>query len=241
MRPIMILSLLVPAAFAPAHAGMLREAMAEARTTAAAGRVVQEAIAGRDHDERLKKALAETTRRSCEAPGSVTQADLDALALPSAGNLAATPWPEGVADCPHVYLYLAGNGRDARALKTLSSPAPDASAPEGATPVRGAPTTPFSGLFPKVKALAVAACKAPEQARVDPALTGPRESLLFLPSDDRDAAREAAGLGACEGKMFQRLVGVIRYGNPGKITAAWLKERAAEYTPAPAAAPAPKD
>lgn len=234
MRTIMILSLLVPAAFAPAQAGMLREAMAEARATTAAGRAVQEDIAGRDRDERLKKTLADATRRSCEAPGSVSQAELDALPLPSAGNLAATPWPEGVTDCPHVYLYLAGNGRDARTLKTLSAPAPDASAPGGPAPVRGAPARLFSGTFPKVKALAVAACKAPEQARVDPELTRPRESLLFLPSDDRDAAREAAGLGACEGKMFHRLIGVMRYGNPGKITAAWLKERAAEYTPAPA-------
>lgn len=234
MRPTVILSLLVLAASAPARAGMLREAMAEARATTAAGRAVQEDLSARDHDERLKKALADATRRSCEAPGSVSQAELDALPLPRAENLALTPWPDGAADCPHVYLYLAANGRDARALKTLSTPTPDASAPAGATPVRGTPTTLFSGTFPKVKALAVAACKAPEQARVDPELTRPRESFLFLPSDDREAARAAAGLGACEGKMFRRLVAVIRYGEPGKITAAWLKERAAEFTPAPA-------
>lgn len=238
MRPILVL--LVLAASAPADAGMLREAMAEARATTAAGRAVQEDISGRDHDARLKKALADATRRSCETPGSVSQAELDALGLPRAENLAMTPWPEGAADCPHVYLYLAANGRDARALKALSTPTPDASAPEDGTPVRGAPATLFSGTFPKVKALAVAACKAPELARVDPELTRPRESFLFLPSDDREAARAAAGLGACEGKMFHRLIGVIRYGNPGKITAAWLKERAAEYTPAPAPAPAPK-
>ena len=219
---------------APAHAGMLREAMAEARTAAAAGRAVQEDISGRDHDARLKKDLADATRRSCEAPGSVSQAELDSLGLPRAENLAVTPWPEGAADCPHVYLYLAANGRDARALQTLSAPTPDASAPAGATPVLGAPAILFSGTFPKVKSLAVAACKAPEQARVDPELTRPRESFLFLPSDDREAARAAAGLGACEGRMFHRLIGVIRYGNPGKITGAWLKERAAEYTPAPA-------
>jgi len=234
MRPIMILSLLVAAGSAPARAGTLREAMAEARATAAAGRAVQEDIAGRDHDERLKKALADAARRSCEAPGSVSQAELDALPLPRAGNLVESPWPAVSADCGHVYLYLAANGRDARALKTLSSPTPDASAPADATPVRGTPAILFSGTFPKVKALAVAACKAPDQARVDPELTRPRGSFLFLPSDDRDAAREAAGLGACEGKMFRRLIGVIRYGNPGKITPAWLKERAAEYAPAPA-------
>ncbi|MBI2789406.1 MAG: hypothetical protein HYX59_12045 [Elusimicrobia bacterium] len=218
----------------PARAGMLREAMAEARAAAASGRVVQEDISARDHDERLKKALADATRRSCEAPGSVSQAELDALPLPRAGNLVETAWPAGAADCAHVYLYLAANGRDARTLKALSSPTPDASAPAAPTPVWGTPAILFSGTFPKVKALAVAACKAPEQARVDPELTRPRESFLFLPSDDREAARAAAGLGACERKMFQRLIGVIRYGDPGKITGAWLKERAAEYTPAPA-------
>lgn len=234
MRPILILSLLVPAAFAPAHAGMLREAMAGARATAAAGRAVQEDISGRDHDERLKKTLADAARRSCETPGSVSQVELDALPLPRARNLVETSWPDVAADCADVYRYLAGNGRDARTLKILSSPAPDASAPPDATPVRGTPTVLFSWTFPKVKALAVAACAAPEQARVDPELTRPRASFLFLPSDDREAARVAAGLGACEGRMFHRLIGVIRYGNPGKITAAWLKERAAEYTPAPA-------
>ncbi len=235
MRPIMILSLLVAASLTPARAGMLREAMAEARATTAAGRAVQEDLSARDLDERLKKALADATRRSCEAPGSVSQAELDALPLPRAGNLVETAWPAGAADCAHVYLYLAANGRDARTLKTLSSPMPDASAPAAPTPVRGTPAILFSGTFPKVKALAAAACKAPEEARVDPELTRPRESFLFLPSDDREAARAAAGLGACERKMFLRLVGVLRYGDPGKITAAWLKERAAEY--APAAAP----
>lgn len=233
MRPIMILTLLAAAASAPARAGMLREAMAEARATAAAGRAVQEDLSGRDHDERLKKALAEAARRSCEAPGSVSQAELDALPLPRARNLVETPWPAVAADCADVYRYLAGNGRDARALRTLSSPAPDASAPADATPVRGTPTVLFSSAFPKVKSLAVDACKAPEQARVDPELTRPREGFLFLPSDGREAARAAAGLGACEGRMFHRLIGVIRYGDPAKITAAWLKERAAEYTPAP--------
>lgn len=237
MKPRLIASFVLLSLLSPAHAGMLREAMAGARATTAAGRVVQEDLSGRDHDERLKKALADATRRSCEAPGSVSQAELDALPLPRARNLVETAWPAGAADCAHVYQYLAANGRDARTLKTLSAPAPDASAPAGATPVRGTPAALFSTTFPKVKALAVAACKAPEQARVDPDLLRPAESFLFLPSDGREAARAAAGLGACEGKMFHRLIGVLRYGDPGKITGAWLKERAAEYTPAPAPAP----
>lgn len=234
MRTLMILSLLAAAGSAPARAVMLREAMAEARATTAEGRAVQEALSDRDHDERLKKDLADAARRSCEAPGSVLQAELDALRLPRAGNLVMSAWPAVPDGCGHVYQYLAGNGRDARTLRALSAPAPDASVPPDAGPYRGTPAVLFSSTFPKVRALAAAACAAPEQARVDPELTRPRESFVFLASDDREAARAAAGLGACGTRMFHRLIGVMRHGDPTKITAAWLKERAAEFTPAPA-------
>ncbi|MBI2384556.1 MAG: hypothetical protein HYV14_00945 [Elusimicrobia bacterium] len=56
----------------------LEEAVVEARGLVAEARS-QANIARRDHDERLKNAYADLARRSCDHPGSVSQAELDAL------------------------------------------------------------------------------------------------------------------------------------------------------------------
>ncbi len=236
MLPRLIVSLLLLAPLAPARAGLLREALAEAKTAAAAGRLEQDALARREHDERLKRTLAELTARSCAAPGDVTQNELDVLRLPRAENLALSPWPEGIADCAEVYLYLAGNGRDAAALARLSMPpSPSLPIPPAAAPVSGAPVVLFAQTLPHAMEFARVACHAPALARVGPALTRPREGILFLPSDDRAAAGLEAGLGVCERLLFRRLIGVLRHGHPGKIDSAWIKARVEEYTPKPRA------
>lgn len=234
MLPRLIFSLLVLAPLAPARAGMLREAMAEAKTAAAAGRLELEALACREHDERLKKSLAALTARSCAAPGAVTQKELNALPRPRSENLALSPWPAGIADCAEVYLYLAGNGRDAARVARLSTP-PEASRPlpPGAAPARGVASVLFVQLLPQAKEFAKFACQAPALARIGTSLSRPRAGILFLTSDDRTAAGLEAGLGNCERLLFRRLIGVIRHGNPEKIDSAWIKARVEEYTPKP--------
>lgn len=234
MRTRLLVSLLLLAA--PARAGMLREAMAEARMTTAAGRLELEALACREHDERLKKALAALTARSCAAPGAVTQKELNALARPRAENLALSPLPEGIADCAEVYLYLAGNGRDAARVARLSTP-PEASLPlpPGKAPAAGTPVILFAQLLPQAKEFSKFACQAPALARIGASLSRPRDGILFLTSDDRTAAGLEGGLGICDRLLFRRLIGVIRHGNPEKIDSAWIKARVEEYTPKPGA------
>lgn len=234
MRTASFFSLLLIAA--PVRAGMLREAMAEARMTAAAGRVELEALACREHDERLKKSLAALTARSCAAPGAVTQKELDALPRPRSGNLALSPWPAGIADCAGVYLYLAGNGRDAAAISRLSTP-PTAALPlpPGKAPASGTPVVLFAQLLPQAKEFSKSACRAPASARIGASLARPRDGILFLASDDRTAAGLETGLGVCDRLLFRRLIGVIRHGYPEKIDSVWIKARVEEYTPKTAA------
>lgn len=232
MRTTLLFSLLLLAA--PVRAGMLREAMAEARMTAAAGRLELDALACREHDERLKKSLAALTARSCAAPGAVTQKELNALPRPRSENLALSPWPAGIAGCAEVYLYLAGNGRDAARVRVLSTPpSPSLPLPPDSTPVHGTPVVMFAQVLPHAVGFAKSACQAPALARVGPALTRSRDGILFLASDDRTAARLENGLGVCARLLFRRMVGVLRHGHPEKIDSAWIKARVEEYTPKP--------
>jgi hypothetical protein len=235
MRLRLAAAFLLLAPNAPAGESLLRDAMAAARTAAAGAGSAQDEIAGRDHDERLKAALAALTRRSCEAPGSVAQAELDGLAKPYAGDFAATGVPAEAGDCAHVYLYLAGGGRDEKTLRWLSTPPQASPAVPDAAPAAGVDTVPFAQLLPKVREFAALACAAPDRARLDPELLRPRENILFLASDDRLAARLESGLGICGRPMFHRIIGVIRHGNPRAVNGKWLKERVDEYVPRPAA------
>lgn len=234
MRTRVLVSLLLLAPLSPARAGLLREAMAEARTMAAAGRAEQSALSCREHDERLKRSLAALTARSCGAPGAVTQKELDALPRPRTENLALSPWPAGIADCAEVYLYLAGNGRDAARVRDLSTPpSPSLPLPPDRSPAHGTPVVMFAQVLPHAVEFAKFACQAPAQARVGPALTRSRDGILFLASDDLAAARLEAGLPVCARFLFRRMVGVLRHGNPEKIDSAWIKARVEEYTPKP--------
>lgn len=231
MRDRLAAAFLLLATCAAAGEGRLPAAMAEAREAADSGRRAQEKASREDHDERLRQALAGLTARSCANPGSVTQADLDALTLPYAENLALTPWPASVADCMSVYMYLAGNGRDAETVRLLSTPPPALAADPA--PAVGARTIPFAQALPKVRAFAAASCKAPGLVPLTEDVTRSREELLFLPSDDDAADRLEAGLDDCGRRLFRRLIAVIRNGNPRYITNGWIKERVEEYSSRP--------
>lgn len=215
-----------------ADESLLQKQIAAAQKEAAAQRRKQEEIAHREHDERLKITLADLARRACEYPGSVSQSDLDELPLPYSENLAATAAPAAAASCSHVYLYLAGNGRDARTVSTMVSP-PNLGAPipQDVPSDSGTQVISFEQMLPRVRDFAMSACRSPGQARLDDGLKRPQEGILFLPSDDDSARRLETGLGECERLLFRRMIGVIRFGNPRAITDQWIADRVREYSP----------
>lgn len=203
-------------------------------------------IANKDHDDRLLASLLDLTSISCRNPGSVTPAMLAKLGQPHDENFWRSAAPN---DCNDAYLYLAQGGRDARALRSLSTP-PAAVQPLP-PPVQSIPTLPpepravqpvrgrkFSSMLPLAKDLAVTACRSSGQAAVDSDLTRPFHEIDFSPEfDDRTARDLSIGLGDCENRLFRRLIEVIRSGEGPKISAEWVQKTATAYRPAPVNSP----
>ena len=203
-------------------------------------------IAFKDHDDRLLVSLLDLTSISCRSPGSVTPAMLAKLGQPHDENYWRTAAPN---DCNEAYIYLAQGGRDARVLRSLSTP-PAAVQPLP-PPVRPIPPLPpepraaqpirardFFSMLPLAKDLAVTACQSSTQVPVDPALTRPFREITFSPEfDDQTANNLANGLGDCENRLFRRLIERIRSGEGPQISAGWVQGTAAAYRLSPGYSP----
>ncbi|MEQ1919055.1 MAG: hypothetical protein ABL955_07635, partial [Elusimicrobiota bacterium] len=194
-------------------------------------------IAQRDHDERLRNTFVDLTRRSCSAPGSVTQAELDGLPQPFGGDFNSTS-PQGPDICNMLVYRSLVKTRSAKSARDLSTPTPvQVPAQPLQQPTSAAPIisqTPFSTVLPGLRDHAVYACSSSNEVPIDSNLTNPHNPFAFWKEmDDKTANKLAAGLGDCESRLFRRLIQVIRDGYGNRISSGWIKETVAEYRPQP--------
>ncbi|MDP3541341.1 MAG: hypothetical protein Q8T11_02605 [Elusimicrobiota bacterium] len=228
----------------------LAEAQQEAHGIVEQARA-QAKIAEREHDERLKMTYADMAIRSCSNPGSVAQAELDALPVPYQKNLlTATAIPWGFDDCSvRVYMNLR-RGADAEEIRRLATPVALAVQPPPEPQLARQPspspqpiqaTIPFNSTFPRLADLAAAACASPSRASLGSQPL--RQSSPDSFSRDRDdvvAARLAVGLGECPRKLFYELIETIRSGQAASVNDRWLQDKAARFTPPAYYAPPPR-
>lgn len=210
-------------------------------------RAAEKKSARREHDERLKNAYAELARRSCDSPGSVSQAELDALPKPLGTDVMNT-MPPGLDDCSgNAYLMLfhgtTADQLQARSVKkgpAAITPDLPPTPPSDPTPIRGRRVAAFSTMLPAARHLSVTACASPDRVTIDAALTTPPYDIAFSPrNDDQVAVELSAGLGECESRLFRRLIEVIRNGEGPGISVRWVQETAAAFRPAPVYYPPP--
>lgn len=200
------------------------------------------------HDNRLKNIYADLARRSCANPGSVTQAELDALPK-SYGTEAMGTYPRGLDECSGRLYSSLVFGTTAEALRTAAGlKTPETARP--ASPVRAvqpepqpinagrnAPN-PFWVYLPKLRDIAVTACNSPGRASIDISLVRPNPPYEFSSPRDNDiAASLSAGLSGCQRRLFDKLFETIRLGHGTSIDSQWINRLAAEYTSVPASVP----
>jgi hypothetical protein len=217
----------------PGDEELLRQKMdeAQARTNARAREQLE--ISHRDHDERLRNTKADMARRSCESPGSVTQAELDGLPDPYVQDEAG--WaPGGLSQCADwVYMFL-GRGVDAMKIQQESTPTEAVAATPVPQPGQFNGVSPYNFviMLPSVKDFAVASCRSPGQVPIPVAVTLPYENIRFFPAEDeREAGRLSTGLGQCEGRLFRKLIELIRGGYGASISNDWMKDAVRLFTP----------
>lgn len=205
-------------------------------------RLVQEAreqieIAQRDHDERLRNTLLKLTDRSCKDPGSVTQAELDALPRPHRRDfLTQGPVPVGQRKCEQVYIYLGEGFTDAETVKNIAMSSVLMSPPaDGPAPLRPIVPKLFSSIFPEIKEFAIAACRDIRQA---PYISSSYGNYFVTDSDESTARRLMSGQDNCSQQLFLRIIERTR-ANEGyfALTEDWVKNVVKANPPAPAAPP----
>lgn len=205
----------------------------------------QRKIAEQDHDERLRYTLIEMAQRSCADPGSVTQAELDALPDPYQEDFKTSQGtPRGLDICAYmVYLDL-GRGVSSEKIRAKATPSKPADTraippgPQGAPtirePVDAGATVPFNSVFPRLKDLAVTACASPAQVSVDAGMFRRSAPVYYSRSaDDAIAASLSTGLGDCPRQLFYTLIETLRAGQGSIITDQWVRSLAAVYSTPP--------
>lgn len=196
----------------------------------AADKARQIEIAHRDHDERLRNAKVDLARRSCSDPGSVTQAELDALQEPYDKNFMAMP-PEGVGYCVARAFGQAYKGGSSDTLREVSLPLV-ALQPRAAEPpaVPATPVNLFYYNLHRLQAYAARACGTADLVPLNTDMTRPRQGFEFdRDSEDRRIAQLIQGAGTCEDQLFRKLIELIRAGQGDRITAKWVRDTAANY------------
>lgn len=218
----------------------LLQAMREAKEVAAKQRERIELERQRDHDERLKNAWVALAQRSCANPGSVSQAELDRLPKPYGTDVMDTT-PRGLGECGGKVYSMLSYGASAEEIRGMSTPPPkpvDALIPPPPQAARPDPQpqqgaqaqTPFSSVLPGLKNIAVTACLSSGQVPIEKNLTQPDMPFSFWKEmDDKTADSLSSGLGNCEGRLFRRLIELIRAGQGDRITALWVQQTAAAY------------
>jgi len=187
-------------------------------------------IAQREHDERLRNAKVDLARRSCSDPGSVTQAELDALQEPYDRNFVRMP-PEGVGYCvgrAYGHAYRGGNADDLREMSLPLVPLQPRAAEPPVAPATS--VNPFYYNLQRLQAYAARACGTADQVPLNPELTQPRQAFEFdRESENRKIGELTQGMGKCEDQLFRRLIELIRAGQGDRITAKWVQDAAAGY------------
>lgn len=232
-----------------AEAGKLEEktiqaALIEARELVAQAKAQAE-IALRDHDIRLSAALGDLAQRSCSTPGSVTQAELDNLPRQNRSETLLENRPYGLGgDCyRRLYEYLADGRANAGVVETMSLPERTPVDARVKAPIqepvgaRSAPPEPFSTILPKLKNLAITACRAPDQAYMDSYLYRAYD-YSYREYDDNLASSLSSGLDACPKQLFDRLIATHRAHEYGRIDTRWIREMVSLYSPRYSAPPA---
>ncbi len=213
-------------------------------------REAAEAAARRDHDERLRNTLIEMAQRSCADPGSVTQAELDALPDPYQEDFKTSQGtPRGLDVCAYIVYLDLGRGVSSERIGSQATPRIPADIraippqPQGDRTNRelvdAGATVPFNSIFPLLRDLAVTACSSPAQVSVDAGRLRRGARASFSRSmDDAVAAGLSTGLGNCPRQLFYALIETMRAGQASSITDQWVRSMAAVYSP-PAYVPPP--
>lgn len=214
---------------------LLPQKMSEASDLASRSRERAEAQKRRDHDLRLKERYRDLAIRSCDAPGSVSQEELDALPAPYDADFAAEP-PEDAGACVRAvckalqdrvladYIELVAKPREILPVRP-SEPAP-------AVVIAGST---FASILPGLKTYAELACKYDGNIPRVGELFVPRVPYFLSARDQAAVSSLAAGLGPCEARLFRRLAEDVRAERGDKINAQWLADEiAASKAPAKA-------
>lgn len=192
--------------------------------------------AGRESDERLRESMLDLAVRSCAVPGSVAQAEIDALPNPYQPDfIDRGPYPVTRGQCvAEVYAYLGEGGATATELTSRSSrlQEPIAIRPITTPPAARPVPPPFSSYLPIIKEFARAACLSPEQAPLSSALYS-SYNFSHWAYDDMIAKDLMVDMGACQRQLFQQLIDAIRGNQAYGIDRAWIRRMVAMNTPAP--------
>ncbi len=219
----------VAAATREVEQSSLEDALGEAREIVAQARAQAE-IARGDHDQRLRDAYLSLAERTCAFPGSVTQAELDALPPPRKKESVDTTF-YGLGDCPtRVYeqLTLGANADD---LRRTATPVVAVDAKPW-TPTVVASVTPapaFSYAFPELKDYAIRACQSPDQIRFESILI-PYYDYSFAAYDNDLARSMAAGMHDCSYLLFYKLIEYIRADYWNQTDPRWVRSIVASYS-----------
>lgn len=214
-------------------------------------------------DERLRTAKADLSRQSCADPGSVTQVMLDSLPKPydevfaakhprsfdlcesrtydlitlgeNAGVLLTEAekfrqaridrdrraFEEAFAESER---RMARRREDDEALRQSRRPDPPPSAE--------IPPPPFSRSMPQLRDFAINACSAPDRVTIDMLLM-PYYDYSYRAYDDQYAGKLVAGLDQCSGRLFYRLIELLRAYDWRQTERRWLQDTVAAYSTPP--------
>lgn len=212
---------------------LLRQKIKEAMESAARNRERLELERQRDIDARLKSTIIDLAKRTCAEPGSVTQAELDAL--PSKRNQDSSNYPTGVSHCELIIFIAISTGENADSLQRRAAPGKavpiQGETPTPMQPARGYPPSraipneagvPLSTVLQELKRQAGLACQHQGRIGVAGDLFNPRVRYFQEPRNEQTAAAIKAGLGPCEGHVFQRFFEMLRDERGSEITEQWL-------------------
>lgn len=213
---------------------LLRNKLQEALDSAAMNRKRIELAKDRDLDERLTSRIIDLAKRTCASPGSVTQEELDAL--PSPRNPQNIQQPTFGSNCERAIFDEINAGSMAGTLKRRATPGkalPIQAEPERekVQPARGYPPptavvivagVPLSTVLLELKQQAELACQNQGRILVERNLFNPPGRYFQEPRNEQTVADIKAGLGFCEGHVFQRFFEMLREERGKEITERWL-------------------
>jgi len=214
-------------------------------------------------DERLRTAKADLSRQSCADPGSVTQVMLDSLpkaydeVFAAKHPRALDPCESRAYDLitlgENAYTLLtetekfrqARIAQERRAFEEAfaESQRREAMRREAEEVLRGSrrpdpppsayvPPPPISRSMPQLRDFAINACRAPDRVAIGMLLV-PYYDHSYRAYDDRYAAELLSGLDRCSGRLFYRLIELLRADDWRQTDRRWLQETVAAYSTTP--------